>query len=55
MRLSELKALWSAEREDYKRSEVGTGVQRFAWEVLKSEDLLGLSGFPKDIWLDAMT
>ena len=42
MRLSELKALWNAEREDYKRSEVGTGVQRFAWEVLKSEDFFHL-------------
>ena len=37
MKLAELKALWTAEREDYKRSEVGTGVQRFAWEMLKSE------------------
>ena len=42
MRLSELKALWNAERENYKRSEVGTGVQRFAWEVLKSEDFFHL-------------
>src|ERR1700728_1712380 len=29
MRLFELKTLWQAEREEYKRSEVGTGAQRF--------------------------
>ena len=43
MRLSELKALWEAEREQYKRSEVGTGVQRFVWEMLKSEDFFDLT------------
>jgi type I restriction-modification system DNA methylase subunit len=42
MQLSELKTLWQAEREEYKRSEVGTGVQRFVWEMLKSEDFFGL-------------
>ena len=42
MRISELKRLWNAEREDYKHSEVGTGVQRFVWEMLKSEDLFRL-------------
>jgi hypothetical protein len=42
MRLSELRTLWEAEREEYKRSEVGTGVQRFVWEMLKSEDFFGL-------------
>ena len=42
MRLPELKALWQAEREDYKRSEVGTGVQRFVWEMLMSDDFFGL-------------
>ncbi len=43
MRLPELKTLWQAEREEYKRSEVGTGVQRFVWEMLKSEDFFALS------------
>ena len=43
MRLSELKALWQAEREAYKQSEVGTGVQRFVWEMLRSDDLFGLT------------
>ena len=43
MRLSELKALWETEREEYKRSEVGSGVQRFVWEMLKSEDFFSLS------------
>ena len=42
MRIPELKALWNAEREDYKHSEVGTGVQRFAWEMLKSENFFHL-------------
>ena len=42
MRLSKLKALWNAESEDYKRSEVGTGVQRFVWEMLRSEDFFRL-------------
>ena len=42
MRLSELKALWAAEQEEYKRSEVGTGVQRFVWEVFKSKDFFHL-------------
>lgn len=43
MRLSELKALWLAESEEYKLSEVGTGVQRFVWEMLKSEDFFSLA------------
>jgi type I restriction-modification system DNA methylase subunit len=43
MRLSELTTLWHVEREEYKRSEVGTGVQRFVWEILKSEDFFGLA------------
>lgn len=43
MRLSELKTLWQAERDEYKRSEVGTGVQRFVWEMLKSEDFFRLA------------
>lgn len=43
MTRDELKALWLAERESYKRSEVGTGVQRFVWEMLKSEDFFALS------------
>ena len=42
MTLTKLKALWIAEREEYKRSEVGTGVQRFVWEVLQSEDFFQL-------------
>ena len=42
MRLSELKDLWNAECEDYKQSEVGSGVQRFVWEVLKSDDFFHL-------------
>ena len=36
---SELRSLWRAERAAYKLSEVGTGVQRFVWEVLKCDDL----------------
>ena len=44
MRLPHLKALWHAESEAYKKSEVGTGVQRFVWEMLKSEDLFNLTG-----------
>lgn len=43
MRLAELKALWQAEHEDYKLSEVGTGVQRFVWEMLTSEEFFGLT------------
>jgi type I restriction-modification system DNA methylase subunit len=43
MQLSELKTLWQTERDEYKRSEVGTGVQRFVWEMLKSEDFFGLA------------
>lgn len=43
MRLPELRALWQAEHEDYKLSEVGTGVQRFVWEMLTSEDFFGLT------------
>jgi hypothetical protein len=43
MQLSELKTLWQAEHESYKRSEVGTGVQRFVWEMLKSDNFFGLT------------
>ena len=43
MRLSELKTLWQDESEEYKRNEVGSGVQRFVWEMLKSEDFFGLA------------
>jgi len=43
MQLSELETLWQAESEEYKRSEVGTGVQRFVWEMLKSEDFFDLA------------
>jgi hypothetical protein len=43
MQLSELETLWEAESEEYKHSEVGTGVQRFVWEMLKSTELFGLS------------
>ena len=39
---SELRSLWRAERAAYKLSEVGTGVQRFVWEVLKCDDLFRL-------------
>ena len=42
MRLLQLKALWEAEREAYKRSELGTGVHRFVGEMLKSEDFFQL-------------
>ncbi|MYH34643.1 MAG: hypothetical protein F4013_07885 [Gammaproteobacteria bacterium] len=42
MRLSRLRALWKAEREAYKRSELGTGVHRFVGEMLKSEDFFQL-------------
>ena len=43
MRIPQLKKLWHAENEAYKRSEVGMGVQRFVWEMLKSEDLFNLT------------
>src|ERR1700723_1231965 len=43
MRLSELQTLWRSESEEYKLSEVGSGVQRFVWELLKSEDFFGLT------------
>ncbi len=43
MRTSDLKALWHAESEAYKKSEVGSGVQRFVWEMLKSPDYFCLT------------
>ena len=42
MSLAQLRTLWSAERSAYRRSEIGSGVQRFVWEVLKSEDFFRL-------------
>ena len=35
--ISELKKLWNKEAESYKVQEVGSGVQRFVKQVLKSE------------------
>lgn len=43
MNLQELKLLWQKEKEHYKKSEVGSGVQTFVWEMLQSPDLFNLS------------
>ncbi len=43
MNLQELKSLWQKEKEHYKKSEVGSGVQTFVWEMFQSPDLFNLS------------
>jgi hypothetical protein len=43
LRVAELADLWSKERDAYKHSEVGSGVQRFVWEMLRSPDYFALS------------
>ncbi len=40
--LAELKELWKKEHEHYKKSEVGSGVQSFVWDVFQSSDLFNL-------------
>lgn len=43
MTLSELKAKWQKEAVSYAKQEVGSGVQKFVKDLLKSEDLFNLS------------
>ena len=43
MNLKELQSFWQKEKEHYKKSEVGSGVQSFVWEVFKNPDLFNLS------------
>jgi hypothetical protein len=43
MKLYELKILWGKEKEHYKTSEVGSGVQSFVWEMFECPDLFNLS------------
>ena len=40
--IAELKELWRREHEHYKKSEVGSGVQSFVWDVFQSTDLFNL-------------
>jgi hypothetical protein len=40
--LAEFKELWRKEREHYKKSEVGSGVHSFVWDVFQSPDLCNL-------------
>ncbi len=40
--IAELKELWRREHEHYKKSEVGSGVQSFVWDVFQSPDLFNL-------------
>ncbi len=42
MTIPELQSLWQKEKEHYKKSEVGIGVQRFVWEVFQCPDLFDL-------------
>ncbi len=41
--IPQLQTMWNKERESYKIQEVGSGVQRFVKEVLKSEEVFDLS------------
>jgi type I restriction-modification system DNA methylase subunit len=41
--IKQLRALWSKEKESYRTQEIGSGVQKFVKEVLKSEEIFGLS------------
>jgi len=41
--LNQLKILWNKEKYSYMTQELGSGVQKFVKEILKSEDLLNLS------------
>lgn len=41
--LAELTELWGKEHEHYKKSEVGSGVQSFVWDVFQSPDLFNLT------------
>lgn len=41
--IQELKSLWQREKEHYQRSEIGSGVMRFVYDVLQCEDIFGLS------------
>ncbi len=40
--IAELKVKWNKEKEHYGKKEVGTGVQKFVKDFLKSEELFGL-------------
>jgi len=42
MNINELKKKWSKEKEEYKRQEIGSGVQIFVKDVLQSEDIFSL-------------
>ncbi|MCX6759100.1 MAG: Eco57I restriction-modification methylase domain-containing protein [Candidatus Nealsonbacteria bacterium] len=42
MNIRELKTKWNKEKEDYKTREVGSGVQKFVKDFLKSEDIFNL-------------
>ncbi len=42
MALSELKSKWNKEKESYLKQEVGSGVQKFVKDILKSEDIFDL-------------
>ena len=42
MNIKELKNKWSKEKENYKTQEVGSGVQKFVKDFLKSEDIFSL-------------
>jgi hypothetical protein len=41
--LEQLKKLWKSESEHYKKSEVGSGVQSFVWDVFQNPDLFNLT------------
>jgi len=41
--INQLKALWNREKESYTTQEIGSGVQKFVKEVLKSQEIFNLS------------
>lgn len=42
MNVADLKKLWEQESPHYKKSEVGSGVQSFVWDVFQSPDLFNI-------------
>ena len=42
MTIKELKSKWKKEQDSYKSKEVGSGVQKFVKDVLKSNEIFGL-------------
>jgi type I restriction-modification system DNA methylase subunit len=40
--IEQLRALWEIEKSHYKKSEVGSGVQSFVWDVLQCPELFNL-------------